>query len=160
MMIGVELIRPHRYHGVNYPAGHRLLFSEVPMDEATAQGLIAQYVAVAIEQEPIVHEPEEYSGPFSNTIESLVALIKRIARDIESCAPIGVIFRCAGKPKDKRGFLVCDGREVSISKYQDLHRVIGDSQGYAGPGSFRIPAEPMETDSLGRVIFYHIIKAK
>lgn len=54
-------------------------------------------------------------------------------------APIGTILPFAGQhDKIPAGWILCDGRELTIDDYQDLYDVIGRSWGFGGT-TFRVP---------------------
>jgi hypothetical protein len=159
-LIGIDLIRPHRYAGVNYPAGQRLLFAEIPMDEATAWALIG-YVATPVYAEPApAVPPEAVDAPVATLIAGLVAAVQKIAAAIYGCAPVGMVARRAGPPRDSSHWLVCDGRNMNIHEHPALHAVIGGRFGYAPAGQFRLPAEPFATNGGNEVMFHHVIRCQ
>jgi microcystin-dependent protein len=65
----------------------------------------------------------------------------------QSTLPPGSVVAFAGKTSSgPRGWLLCDGREVSVSKYPALFKAIGTIYGGDGVNKFRLP------DLRGRVV--------
>lgn len=58
----------------------------------------------------------------------------------ENGVPPGTVIAFAGSTTTiPTGYLWCDGREVNISDYPDLHRAIGSIYGTASGGKFKLP---------------------
>lgn len=54
------------------------------------------------------------------------------------CVPIGSIIPYSSTTAPK-GFMICDGSEISKTDYADLYAVIGDKFGSASDGKFKLP---------------------
>lgn len=53
--------------------------------------------------------------------------------------PIGTILPFGGAVNPPTGYKFCNGEELNVSDYQELHTIIGNSFGTSGAGKFNIP---------------------
>ena len=105
----------------------------------------------------VVQQPQgavvaRFSGPSTvleirsdGSLTSNVTIDDLLTRLYYTQARIGDL-KWSANTTDWRGWLICDGRDLSVSDYPDLFQVIGTSFGGGGEGTFRLP------DPSGKVL--------
>ena len=80
----------------------------------------------------------------SKHVYSVEAVLAHVSKKVQYTQAFIGDYKYSSRTTDDLGWLVCDGRSLSIEEYKDLYDVIGVSFG-GGVGSFKLP------DFRGRV---------